>query len=246
MQQLRIIAGNAAQLTGMTHEYILHRLQRPSPAKLFLRTVQSLIDMMEKRQQTLLHNDISRDSNWTHLYDIQLWLTQVMDAPPTLQAIPTEEQPLACPFCDKTFPTSRGLSQHLKVVHDHVDKGRRLAVFHADSTDGLPTCSVCGLKMPSWKRFIDHVATHRSSPQEHVSAEVWLRRWLETSLGSRASTYLQQRDWEGLKQDRELCAWLSKYCVLCGSWTGSIQKSNAHLRQHHVKEMHDVFVQAGK
>ena len=117
MKQLRIIAGNAALYTGMTHEAVLQHLNWPNPATLILRSVRALRSMLEERQTRLFSTDLLHTADWSHLPTLEHWLTQVMDAAPVIEAMPNEEHQLACPICTKTFVSNRALRAHLKVVH---------------------------------------------------------------------------------------------------------------------------------
>ena len=85
-----------------------------------------------------------------------------MDAAPVIEAMPNEEHLLACPVCNKTFVSNQALQSHLKAAHNHVDKGRRVPQLITDAVQGLPTCSICGLSLSTWKSFYAHVATHRT------------------------------------------------------------------------------------
>ena len=244
MKQLRIIAGNAALYVGMTHAAVLRRLNWPNPATLLLRSVRALRCMLEDRQIKMLSTDLLHTADWTHLPLLEQWLTQVMEAAPVIEAMPAEEHQLACPICDKTFVSNRALLAHLKVVHDHVDRGRRVPQLTTDAVHGLPTCSICGLSLSTWKSFYDHVATHRTLLQAQTDPMAHLRSWMSTPLGTRTVAILRQQHWDELKQDRELCTWLATHCVLCGSWTGTLRKSNFHLRSQHATEITDLFSKA--
>ena len=244
MKQLRIIAGNAALYTGMTHEAVLQHLNWPNPATLILRSVRALRGMMATRQLQLFTTDLLHTADWSHLPTLEQWLTQVMDAAPVIDAMPNEEQSRACPICDKTFVSNRALQSHLKAAHDHVDKGRRIPQLITDAVQGLPTCSICGLSLSTWKSFYAHVATHRTLMQAQIDPMAHLRSWMSTPLGTRTVEMLRQQNWDELKQDRELCIWLATHCVLCGSWTGTLRKSNFHLRSQHANEITDLFSNA--
>ena len=63
---------------------------------------------------------------------------------------------------------------------------------------------------------------------------------MSTPLGTRTVELLRQQNWDELKQDRELCTWLATHCVLCGSWTGTLRKSNSQ----HATEITDLFSKA--
>ena len=244
MTQLRIIAGNAAFHTGITHADLLQHLDWPNPAVLLLRSVRALRRRLADRQQILMPGDLLQTADWSHLQPLEHWLTQVMDAAPVIDSMPTEEYMLACPLCDKTFASSRALYTHMRVAHNHVDKGRRTPQPLTDAVQGLPTCSICGVSFSTWKRFYDHVATHRTLLQDSTDPLAHLRSWMNTPLGMRTATLLRQQQWDELKQDRELCTWLATHCVLCGSWTGTLHKSNFHLRSQHVNEITDLFSKA--
>ena len=154
------------------------------------------------------------------------------------------EQQLACPICAKTFVSNRALHSHLKVAHNHVDKGRRIPQLITDAAHGLPTCSICGISLSTWKSFYAHVATHRTLLQAQTDPMAHLRSWMSTPLGARTVEMLRQQNWDELTKDRELCTWLAMHCVLCGSWTGTLHKSNFHLRSQHANEITDLFSKA--
>ena len=96
MKQLRIIAGNAALYTGMTHEAVLQHLNWPKPATLILRLVRALRSMLEARQIQLFSTDLLRTADWSHLPTLEQWLTQVMDAAPVIEAMPNEDRTTTC------------------------------------------------------------------------------------------------------------------------------------------------------
>ena len=122
MKQLRIIAGNAALYTGITHADLLQHLDWPNPAVLLLRSVRALRRRLEERQQLLMPTDLLQTADWSHLQPLEHWLTQVMDAAPVIDSMPAEEHMLACPMCDKTYASSRALYTHMRVAHNHVDR----------------------------------------------------------------------------------------------------------------------------
>ena len=74
MKQLRIIAGNSALYTGMTHEAVQH-LNWPNPATLILRSVRALRGMMATRQLQLFTTDLLHTADWSHLPALEQWLT---------------------------------------------------------------------------------------------------------------------------------------------------------------------------
>ena len=112
MKQLRIIAGNAALYTGITHADVLQHLDWPNPAVLLLRSVRALRRRLEERQKLLLPTDLLHTADWSHLQPLAHWLTQVMDAAPVIDSMPPEEHMLACPICDKTYASTRALYPH--------------------------------------------------------------------------------------------------------------------------------------
>eukprot|EP00435_Cladocopium_sp_Y103_P055544 s1179_g18.t1 len=166
MRQLRLIAGNFAQLTSMTHFDFLRSRSWPTPACLLLKRVEGLIQRCSKRFQTLATNDIVLQHQWTHLSDIDRLLRQAMAAEPTAQALhsvlhPTELH--VCYFCTRTFHSLKARQVHMWQTHHFSQKHFRPVDFVTDTVQSLPYCHYCDVEFDSWKLFSQHMALHVDS-----------------------------------------------------------------------------------
>ena len=73
-----------------------------------------------------------------------------------------------------------------------------------------------------------------------------MRTWAQQPMGTTVLTHLRQNDWDTIALDQETCQWIGDHCLLCGTYTGSINKMNYHLRSQHQSLIDGVFDRSDK
>lgn len=99
-----------------------------------------------------------------------------------------------------------------------------------DAVNGRPlVCRHCGETFISWQNLTHHIQNFAcpsfdssKPPPEQLQAH---RRQL--------LAYHDQGDLRPLRQDRELCYFLSQRCILCGFWSARLQQMSAHMGRDH-------------
>ena len=62
-----------------------------------------------------------------------------------------------------------------------------------------------------------------------------------TELGDRAYAIAQAGDYEMAKEDKNLCTYLTRHCVLCNKFLGSSRAYTSHMRHHHQAALQDAI-----
>eukprot|EP00435_Cladocopium_sp_Y103_P056173 s1179_g18.t2 len=215
MRQLRLIAGNFAQLTSMTHFDFLRSRSWPTPACLLLKRVEGLIQRCSKRFQTLATNDIVLQHQWTHLSDIDRLLRQAMAAEPTAQALHS-------------------------VIHDELTQqlasGSTLAPASSSEQPSQSVPAQNPMPVESSDAPAPSVTFRQSSLFDKARA---------TEVGARALQLIHDNAWNTIKTDDAVKQWLSSNCVVCNIVVGGLKRMNMHMRQHHQALIDGLYQTAG-
>ena len=179
----------------------------------------------EARLDKLAHNDIVNQIDLTGLKAslnlTQIWLQDLDDHDLAL-SLPLAEAGLDCPECGQTFRHLYTLRRHELYTHGIVPTAGPELDIARDAVDGRPFCRHCGETFISWQNFKHHIRQFAcpsfdssKAPPEQLQAH---RRQL--------LAYHDQGDLRPLRQDRELCYFLSQRCILSGFWS-------AHMGRDH-------------
>ena len=246
MKQLRHITGNYAHLTGDTHHTLLQQQGWVSPAAMLQQAVCKMQSNVRSRLEFLPPSDILHSLNWTHLDNLLRRLTSFqVDTP--MPDVTLSESMWQCHTCGKNFENSTGLSTHMERVHNIDTRGARRMHIATDAVDGLPHCKHCGKWLANWKNFESHIATHKHLPEAIPDDPLhWMQTWVLQPMGNTVLALLRNDDWETIALDQETCQWIGDHCLLCGTYTGSINKINYHLRSQHQSLIDGVFDRSDK
>ena len=246
MKQLRHITGNYAHLTGDTHHTLLQQQGWVSPAAMLQQAVCKMQSNVRSRLEFLPPSDILHSLNWTHLDNLLHRLTSFqVDTP--MPDVTLSESMWQCHTCGKNFENSTGLNTHMERVHNIDTRGARRMHIATDAVDGLPQCKHCGKWLANWKNFESHIATHKHLPEAIPEDPLhWMQTWVLQPMGNTVLALLRNDDWETIALDQETCPWIGDHCLLCGTYTGSINKMNYHLRSQHQSLIDGVFDRSDK
>ena len=175
----------------------------------------------EARLGKLARADVVRDIDTTGL-QISLHLTNIwlqdLDDHDLAPSLPLAEAGLECSRCGLTFRHLYTLRRHEMHSHGIVPTAGPTLDIARDSVNGKPVCRHCGDSFISWQNLTHHIQNYA-----YVPALIHLQ----------LLAYHDQGELQPLRQDRELCYFLSQRCILCGLWSARLQQMSAHMGRDH-------------
>ena len=233
LRQLRQLGGDHSYLTHNSHRAFLsaHGLEHPIRA-LHCRLI-SQLERWEERRNTLPQHDILHSINATHLsQSVEIthqWLQDFMAQPEEDIHYHLAEAGMECNICGKQFQQQHTYRRHL--VHEHgiaVLQGPELNIAR-DTIDGRPTCRHCGVAFISWQNMRYHIQSSSCPGMNCTKAPPLILQQHRRRL----LDIYDAGDLQLLKEDGNLCTFLTHRCVLCGYWAARTQQMSAHVGRDH-------------
>ena len=163
---------------------------------------------------------------------------------------------MCCPYCEAVFSHPNLLHQrHLTRTHHQPRQVTRRLDMKRDSQDGKAICAHCHKSFTNWSSFTFHIQNNicesRQPEISHVQNDPTVTDEQvqpsprppsdATELGDRAYASAQAGDYEMTKQDKHLCNYLTRHCVLCNKFLGSSHAYTSHMRHHHQAALQDAI-----
>ena len=238
MKQLRTLGRNHSFVTGTTHKEFLESHSLHSPLTQLLSVLDQQITRLEERHLRLEPHDVLKQHDFTRLYEARFTLcAAISQEHDTLhRQLHMNSDEATCPFCSKAFASIHMLKRH--ILHDHqVSQGPLVEFdFARDALNGLPTCRHCHARFISWQNLqfhIQHGACTAFDPAQASPVHLF-------ELRQQLLDIHDGGDMQRLSANRELCAFLTNRCVLCGVWASKTQQMGAHMSRVHA-ELRDIL-----
>ena len=243
LPQLRQVMRDHQYISHTKHADFLTGFNLKHPVTLLRDRMAAQLSRHEARLDSLAQDDIvlELDTNGlqSSLQLINTWL-QDLDDHDLAPSLPLAEAGLDCTRCGLTFRHLYTLRRHEMHSHGIVPPAGPTLDIARDSINGKPVCRHCGDSFISWQNLTHHIQNYAcpsfdssKAPPEQLQAH---RRQL--------LAYHDQGDLQPLRQDRELCYFLSQRCILCGFWSARLQQMSAHMGRDHPDAynlMHEVL-----
>ena len=170
-----------------------------------------------------------------------------------------------CRLCNFGTDSVAAFRRHCNVSHGFVMFRHFDHSLHEFCTEGLPTCKFCQQSFSTWRSFRIHIergcqalflgpapctgiplktamTQNLQLPHDAAStrglvllSDTDLGKLLAMPWGSRVLQLLSTDRLCQLEQEREACAYLSKYCFLCGQHAHRIQDLHWHFSTEHAQ-----------
>ena len=145
--------------------------------------------------------------------------------------------------------------RHLTRTHHQPRQVTRRLDMKRDSQDGKAICAHCHKSFTNWSSFTFHIQNNicesRQPEISHVQNDPTVTDEQvqpsprppsdATELGDRAYAIAQAGDYEMAKEDKHLCNYLTRHCVLCNKFLGSSRAYTSHMRHHRQAALQDAI-----
>ena len=137
-----------------------------------------------------------------------------------------EYAPHACPLCSMSFTNISLLRRHQLL--EHGCRSGLLRISQAsESHQGVPTCQRCGKMFTQWHNFhyhVKYVCLAPSQEDEDLEHRLRVREYLN---------YVQGMSYAALGQRKDLTAYFSHRCILCGRYMLTTRGLMRHWSDSH-------------
>ena len=181
-----------------------------------------------------------------------------------------DSQALQCEHCGCFFSSLAVLKTHRKRAHQIDDSTRYLYQYGRDSKGGVATCAHCNHRFTRWRALQIHIECRRCPefikkfppenpptpceamaephtpppPDEKADSPVAPPEVDDPPLEvmqTRFHALVHEADFDSLREDRELCQYVSSHCIECSRIFSVVQELNQHIRrEHHDKAVGTV------
>ena len=237
VRQIRAILRLPAHLTFTTNADVMQQagMQLPGPMLEMLMTREG----NRKHQSADVHVCNPPSEWWRTVYES-------LHAPPEssqLQVMPTHSAPQPCPECGVFYNSRTALLTHIAKCHPEAAAKAPPEPYSRslDSIGGLPQCSHCKKKFPTWQLLRRHVernychVRHSFLPQPPAVPEQ-TEQPVQTTTPVFADASIQVLVAKHAANavfhipDRHL---YRQYCLVCGQWVASSKVMKLHYQHSH-------------
>ena len=180
-------------------------------------------------------------SSFGTVTDLHRHFTRSHDMVRPIQQVDYEQHAIAglpqCVYCMQTFATWGTFRQHITQKRCH----SRPFEHEPQTAQSAPP----SIPMNMWQELIRFDKYDSRVIADHALPTIvdFFDRRPRTQvmnlsvLRSRVADFVRGNQWDALKQDRELCDYLSHHCLKCGRWCTRSRELVAHLREAHPQTM---------
>ena len=180
-------------------------------------------------------------SSFGTVTDLHRHFTRMHDMVRPPQQVDYEQHAIAglpqCAHCMQTFATWGTFRQHITQMRCH-----SRPFEHGPTTARSYPLSI---PMSMWQELINFDKYDNSLFPAHAQPTLvdFLARLPRaqvmnlSALRSRVADFVRGNQWDALRQDRELCDYLSHHCLKCGRWCTRSRELVVHLREAHPQTM---------